>query len=73
MEDLRAEGRPVGRVVVKVRFAPFVTHQHAVTLAAPTTEERAIEACAQDALARFDLNRPVRLLGVRGEFAPEHR
>ena len=73
MEDLRAEGRPVGRVVVKVRFAPFVTHQHAVTLAAPATDERAIEEGAQEALARFDLDRPVRLLGVRGEFAPEHR
>ena len=69
MEDVRAEGRPVVRVVVKVRFAPFFTRQHGVKLAEPTDSEGAIETGAQIALAKFELGQPVRLLGVRGEFA----
>jgi DNA polymerase-4 len=47
---------------------PFFTRQHAVKLADPTEDEAAIEEGAQRALARFELDRPVRLLGVRGEF-----
>jgi DNA polymerase IV len=70
MEDVRAEGRPVGRVVVKVRFAPFFTKQHGVRLAEPSQDEAAIETGAAEALTRFRLDRAVRLLGVRGEFAP---
>ena len=69
MEDVRAEGRPVIRVTVKVRFVPFFTRQHAVKLAEPTEDEAAIEEGAQRALAKFEVDRPVRLLGVRGEFA----
>jgi DNA polymerase-4 len=69
MEDIRAEGRPVVRVVVKVRFAPFFTKQHGVKLAEPTQDAAMIEAGSRAALARFELDRPVRLLGVRGEFA----
>jgi DNA polymerase-4 len=69
MEDVRAEGRPVVRVVVKVRFAPFFTKQHGVKLAEPTDDEPTIEVSALAALEKFELDRPVRLLGVRGEFA----
>jgi DNA polymerase IV len=69
MEDVRAEGRPVIRVTVKVRFVPFFTRQHALKLAEPTEDEAAIEEGAQRALAKFELDRPVRLLGVRAEFA----
>jgi DNA polymerase-4 len=69
MEDVRAEGRPVVRVVVKVRFAPFFTKQHGVKLPEATDDEATIASGAQAALARFDLERPVRLLGVRAEFA----
>jgi DNA polymerase IV len=69
MEDLRKDGRPVVRVVVKVRFVPFFTRQHAVKLAEPTTDQGLIERGAQEALGRFDLDGPIRLLGVRSEFA----
>ena len=72
MEDLREDGRPVVRVVVKVRFVPFFTRQHAVKLTEPTTDLDAIERGAQEALGRFDLDRPIRLLGIRTEFV-EHR
>ncbi len=68
--DLRADGRPVVRVIVKVRFAPFVTSTHGVALERPTMDPKAIERAALAALERFDLDRPVRLLGVRAELAP---
>jgi DNA polymerase-4 len=68
--DLVAEPRPAVRVVVKVRYAPFVTETHGVTLAAPSSEAAVIEAAALSALERFTGRRPVRLLGVRAEFGP---
>lgn len=67
--DVRDDGRPAARVVVKVRFAPFTTHTRSRTLAAPTTNGATLEAAALEVLERFEHGRPVRLLGVRGEFA----
>ena len=67
--DVDAEGRPAARVVVVVRFAPFTTRSHGVTLPAPTADAAAIEAAALDLLERFTARRPVRLVGVRAEFA----
>jgi nucleotidyltransferase/DNA polymerase involved in DNA repair len=55
--------RTVARVVVKVRYAPFVTVTHGVPLTG-TIEEAALAA-----LALFQPGKPVRLLGVRAEFA----
>ena len=58
--------RPVARVVVKVRYAPFDTVTHGVPLAGD------FAAAALAALALFEPGvppRPVRLLGVRAEFA----
>jgi len=69
-EDLNDEGRPAARLVVKVRFAPFFTSTHGVPLPEPSVEADALEAGALAALAKFDLDRPVRLLGVRAELAP---
>ncbi|WP_141981834.1 DNA polymerase IV [Saccharothrix saharensis] len=68
-EDVRAEGRPAVRVVVKVRFVPFFTYTRGVAPAEPTADVEPIEAAAVAALARFDDTRAVRLLGVRAEFA----
>ncbi|GAA1205083.1 DNA polymerase-4 [Prauserella alba] len=121
--DVIAEGRPVARVAVKVRFAPFVTRTRSTTLPEPldpaagasqgrdesrtpkpapesrrpqsqpdsaelsgpqgvhegeqeppvkperTAVGDALERAALTVLARFDFDRPVRLLGVRAEFA----
>jgi nucleotidyltransferase/DNA polymerase involved in DNA repair len=61
--DLAGEARPVVRVVVKVRYAPFITETHGVAVKAMTLQEAALEA-----LGRFTGRRPVRLLGVRAEF-----
>jgi nucleotidyltransferase/DNA polymerase involved in DNA repair len=68
-DDVTATGRPVSRVVVKVRWAPFLTHTHGRALPAATTDVAAIEAAALAALEEFTNRRPVRLLGVRGQFA----
>ena len=69
--DVIVEGRPVARVVVTVRFAPFTTRSHSVTLPQPTSDPAAIEASALDVLGRFTPGRPVRLVGVRVEFSRE--
>jgi DNA polymerase IV len=66
--DLAAEPRPTVRVVVKVRYAPFVTQTHGVTLGVPSSDATVIETAALTALERFGGRRPVRLLGVRAEF-----
>jgi DNA polymerase-4 len=67
LADGLPEGRPVVRVTVKVRFAPFFTSTHGVKLAEPTTDVDRLVEGALDGLAKFDLERPVRLLGVRAE------
>ncbi len=69
-EDLHEEGRPAARIVVKVRFAPFDTHTHGVGLDQPSMDPAAVEAGALRALDRFEIDRPVRLLGVRAEMVP---
>ncbi len=71
--DLEREGRPAVRVIVKVRFAPFTTRTHGVPFPAPTSVPDELERAALEALARFDLDRPVRLLGVRAELGSEPR
>lgn len=67
--EVVAEGRPAVRVVVKVRHAPFFTSTHGHKLPEPTSDGDALAAAALVALARFTDRRPVRLLGVRAEFA----
>ncbi len=70
-EDVAAEGRPAVRVVVKVRYKPFFTFTRGVALPAPASDLAAIAEAAQAALELFTDRRPVRLLGVRAEFAAE--
>jgi nucleotidyltransferase/DNA polymerase involved in DNA repair len=67
--DVAREDRPAVRVVVKVRYAPFTTRTHGQQLAAPASDPALIEEAALAALAQFTEGRPVRLLGVRAEFA----
>jgi nucleotidyltransferase/DNA polymerase involved in DNA repair len=66
--DLANEPRPAVRVIVKVRYAPFITQTHGVTLTTPSSAAPVIEQAALTALERFTSRRPVRLLGVRAEF-----
>ena len=68
-DDVRADGRPAGRIIVKVRYAPFFTKTHGQALSEPTRDPAMLEAAALAALERFTRRDPVRLLGVRAEFA----
>ena len=70
-QDVIGEDRPAVRVVVKVRYKPFFTSTHGVPLASPTAERAEIEQAALAALEKFTDRRPVRLLGVRAEFADD--
>jgi len=68
-EDVRKDGRPAARVVVKVRLIPFITKTRGVAFPAPSSAPEDIAAGARAALERFPpIERPVRLLGVRAEF-----
>ena len=62
------EDRPVMRVTVKLRTSSFFTSTHGRKLPEPTQDVDRIVEAALEALARFELDRPVRLLGVRAEF-----
>ena len=70
-DEVTAAGRVVRRVSVTVRTATFYTRTKITTLKPPTTDVAEIERTALSVLARFPLDRPIRLLGVRVEFVPE--
>ncbi|WP_028048158.1 DNA polymerase IV [Cellulomonas sp. URHD0024] len=68
LEDVAQDGRPVVRVALKVRYAPFVTRSMARKLQEPTNEPATvIEAVL--ALADSLEDREIRLLGVRAEMS----
>jgi DNA polymerase IV len=67
-DDVAAEARPAHRVGVKVRFAPFITTTRSITLPEPTGDAATIESAAAQVLTMFELDRPVRLLGVWASF-----
>jgi DNA polymerase IV len=69
-EDLRREGRACARVHLKVRFAPFFTVTRIRKLPEPTNDAAVIAQTALDLLRALDDDRPIRLLGVRGEMVP---
>jgi DNA polymerase IV len=70
VDDLTREGRACMRVHLKVRFAPFFTVTRVRKLSAPTFDPAVIAGTALDLLARLGDERPIRLLGVRGEMVP---
>jgi len=67
LDDVLAAGRIVTRIAVTVRTATFYTRTKIRKLAAPTTDAGTITAAALRVLDLFELDRPVRLLGVRLE------
>ncbi len=70
VEDLRAEGRACARVHLKVRFAPFFTVTRVRKLPKPTLDPAVIADTALLLLRRLEDDRPIRLLGIRGEMVP---
>jgi DNA polymerase-4 len=65
--EMAAEGRLVTRVAVKVRTSTFFTRTKIAKLPEPTTDPAVVERGAIGVLEKFELDRPVRLLGVRVE------
>ncbi|CAN7189911.1 DNA polymerase IV [Terrabacter sp. LjRoot27] len=66
-DDTVEEGRPVFRVTLKVRYAPFFTQTKARKLPAPTSERADVVEAAVALAESLDPAREVRLLGVRAE------
>ena len=69
LDDVLASARIVTRVAVTVRTATFYTRTKIRKLPAPSTDRDAITAAALGILDLFELDRPIRLLGVRLELA----
>ncbi len=69
-EEMIAAGRITLRVGVTVRTKTFYTRTKQRKLPAPTTDVDEIVRTALSILDRFELDRPVRLLGVRLELVP---
>jgi DNA polymerase IV len=63
--ELSGEGRLARGVTVKVRFAPFVTRSRSRRVNPQTIDAPELLAAAKVALARFEFDRPVRLVGVK--------
>ena len=70
LADVVAQSRVVTRVAVIVRTSTFFTRTKIRKLDEPSTDTGVIVAAARRVLDLFDLDRPVRLLGVRLELAP---
>jgi DNA polymerase-4 len=60
----------VTHVALKVRSAAFFTRTKISKLPEPTTDPAEVVRVARIVLDRFQLDRPVRLLGVRVVLAP---
>lgn len=69
-EEMREHHRVSTRVAVTVRTKTFYTRSKQQKLPAPTDDIPTIVETALAIIARFDLDRPVRLLGVRLELLP---
>lgn len=69
MQDVRDDGRPVVRLVLKVRYVPFDTKTFSRTLPEPTGDAGAVERATVTLAAKRDGARAIRLLGLRAEMA----
>jgi DNA polymerase-4 len=65
VDDLRKTGYRGRTVTVKIRFNDFKTHTRAKTLEESTDSMEMIRRAAFDCLNRIELNKKVRLIGVR--------
>ena len=70
LAEVTAESRIVTRVAVTVRNAAFFTRTKIRKLTEPSVDPDFVVPAAMRVLDLFELDRPVRLLGVRLELAP---
>jgi DNA polymerase IV len=68
--EIAADGRRASHVGVIVRTRTFFTQVKTVKLPDPSTDPDVVEAGARRVLERFEITRPVRLLGVRLDLEP---
>jgi DNA polymerase-4 len=68
LEDVKAEGRPVIGLTLKVRYAPFFTKVFTKRIPA-TFDPETVLAKTMELVAKMEPDRPVRLLGVRAEMS----
>jgi DNA polymerase-4 len=68
--DVVAEDRVVAKVAIVVRYSSFFTQSRVTKLAEPTQEADPIIAAATSLLDRIDVDRAIRLLGVRADLVP---
>jgi DNA polymerase-4 len=61
---LAEEGRAGRTVTLKIRLRPFRTHTRSQTLEDPTRSAKRVRAVARSLLDGFEMDAPVRLLGV---------
>ena len=70
LEEIVGQARVVTRVAVTVRTKTFFTRTKIRKLPSVSTNAETITTTALDLLGQFELDRPIRLLGVRLELAP---
>jgi DNA polymerase IV len=64
-EDLRRDGYTAANITLKIRLVPFHTLTRSRTIPAPVNDDSTVSEVALSLLDKVDLDRPVRLLGVR--------
>lgn len=65
LERLQQGHHKARTVTVKIRFADFETHTRSLTLPAATDQRVPIDDAVKQCLGRFELTKPVRLVGIR--------
>lgn len=70
LTEIVAQDRVVTRVAVTVRTNTFYTRTKIRKLPSPSTDAEIVNTTALDLLDLFELDRPIRLLGVRLELNP---
>ncbi len=64
---LQRDGRRAVGITIKLRFAPFLTRSRSLRLDEPSADVDSLASAAERALTKFELNRPVRLAGVKAD------
>ncbi|WP_157415729.1 DNA polymerase IV [Agromyces allii] len=67
LDDVAAEGRPVMRLTLKVRYAPFLTKTFSRKVPTTADREEVLAHVRRFAADRIEPARPIRLLGLRAE------
>jgi DNA polymerase-4 len=67
LQDVAAEDRPATRLTLKIRYRSFFTKTFSRTLPEPTRDPAVVLAETLTLVAKRELGRPIRLLGLRIE------